>query len=79
MQIWSCFVPTMQMDSMEHLTFSKITGLVVHPIMIIFWDMVMRFGQTLDMEMMWLSLAMSRMLWMNHWWGRPFGACGQRG
>ena len=37
----------------------------------------MRFGQTLDMEMMWLSLAMSLMLWMNHWWGRPFGACGK--
>ena len=58
MQIWSCFVPTMQMASMEHLTFSKITGLVDHPMMIIFWDMAMRFGQTQVMEMMWLSLAM---------------------
>ena len=68
----------MQMDFMEHLIFSKIIVLVDHQKMIISWDMAMRFGQTLDMEMMWLSLAMSLMLWMTHWWGAPFGTCGQR-
>lgn len=59
----------MQMDFTEHLIFSKITVLVDDQIIIIFWDMAMRFGQTLEMEMMWLSLAMSLMLWMIHWWG----------